>query len=106
MNYLQDQLLTEMHRLSEDLFAAGWRTDLEFILWSAATSDGRHPRAADIPTDVAARVYDLAAQARGWWVHCNVVGKDWNACTVPGRDFVPTSAWQHMYDHKTLAEED
>lgn len=105
MNYAQDQLLAAMHSISEDAFAAGWRTDLELILWSAVAADGRHLDAAGVSEDDVRHIRDLADQARGWWVHCNTVGKDWNAGEVAGREFVPIRTWLAMYEHLVIVAE-
>ena len=88
-------LLKLVHETSEDLWAAGWRSGLEFILWSAVEDDGQVPRAAEVPRALAEELAELSDRAGGWWVHCD--DREWHEGDVPGRFFLTLADWRARY---------
>jgi hypothetical protein len=85
-------LLGVMHDFSEER-CAGWLIDMEFRLWSAMERDDKYDCDGD-PTLI--RILQrLAADAGGWWVHCNTVARGWEE--TGGRVFLPTDEWKAIY---------
>ncbi|MBA2409382.1 MAG: hypothetical protein H0V62_06310 [Gammaproteobacteria bacterium] len=68
---------------SEEAYAAGWLTDLEFILWARVL---KRDKSNDEVADVLAW---LAEEAGGWWC--------WSENADEGRDFVPLDRWSRRF---------
>jgi len=94
-SYEAESLLSAIHDMSEDLWCAGWRNDLEFFLWSALQKDGRWPSATMVRGAALRHLTYLAAQCDGWWVHCGTVDRKWEECG--GRVFLPLDEWRALY---------
>lgn len=80
-------LLDLMHQISEDEWAAGWRDDLEFLLWYRVTGGhgwGTTPRLAE-----------QAKAAGGWWIHST-------APADRGRRFVQSAEWLEMVRQRAV----
>ena len=100
------ELLAAMHRISEDLFAAGWRDGLESILWSATEDDLRVPLAGGVAPGDAGELAALSENAGGWWIHCSLVGRAWESGDAPGRVFLSLADWRVMYARRAEPGED
>ena len=84
-------LLRLMQEISEDYWAAGWLTDLEYSLWRLARGDpsGIQP-AWPASTEDGAELRRLSDLCGGWWA--------WDQKALDVR-FVPTEEWQaHVED--------
>jgi hypothetical protein len=101
--YAADALLSAIHDASEDLWCAGWYTDLEFILWSALLGDKRWPRASEVPHAARRHIAYLSGECAGWWVHCSTVGREWQECG--GRVLLPLDEWRVLYASRVPSEE-
>jgi hypothetical protein len=101
-NYTRDALLSAVHDLSEDLWAAGWRNDIEFILWSALLGDGRWRGAKSVPRAAVQHLAHLSSECDGWWAHCDTAGKEW--ADTGGRVFMALDKWRTMYAAKAPTE--
>ncbi len=79
-----DELLELMNTISEDDFAAGWRIDLEYILWRRVLS-GRPDRRTQT-------LESLSGTAHGWWAWLpDGEGRE------EGRKFVPLDEWCALF---------
>ena len=90
-----EALLSVVHDISEDMWCAGWYTNLEFILWSAVLGDKRWRQATGFPHLAARRLAFLSSECAGWWVHCSTVDCKWEECG--GRVFLPLDEWRALY---------
>lgn len=92
----REVLVFRMKLLSEDLYAAGWISGLEFDVWRMAFEGkplfGKHP----VTDSMAKSFRDLATLSEGWWVH-----EDKTCPSQPGPVFVSMARWKEI-----LAERD
>lgn len=95
-NHVHEMLRVLMSRISEDCYAAGWMTGLEYELWGMLHGDVRPGHLyADEKTQESCR--KLAETLGGWiiWVDGDGIpglpASDW------GTVFVPMAEWELMY---------
>lgn len=79
-----DELLQLMNTISEDDYAAGWRIDLEYILWRRVLA-GRPDRRTQA-------MERLSQEAHGWWAW--LPGGE---SREEGRKFVPLDEWCALF---------
>lgn len=71
-------LLRYMEWTSEERWCAGWRHDLEHVLWDEVVAG---------QDDV---LRELAAGAGGWWA--------WDDAADQGRRFLPAREWERVHE--------
>ncbi len=79
-------LLHRMEQISEDYWAVGWLTDLEYVLWRLAQGD-TEAVAPGWPSGVedGVKLRRLSDASKGWWA--------WDDTTHDVR-FVPLDEWR------------
>jgi hypothetical protein len=76
-------LLSRMQRISENEWAAGWMTGLEYILWEALSGE---PPTHQFYAEDLTELRELSDACDGWWM--------WN----DGTCFVSLGEWREIYE--------
>lgn len=83
--YAKELLRIEMSEISEDHYAAGWMSNLEYELWEIVLKGGGEYGMGVVDPEMVSRLKQFAADAGGWWTH---------------ERFVPMDEWHVMYAEK------
>lgn len=91
------ELLLLIAKLSEDMYWARWRDDIEYELWERLTApDGLFERPGSrraIIADELSELRRLRDLCGGWWTY---LGDIWGTC-----QFVPIAEWEAMFAEPT-----
>lgn len=79
-------LLERLSTISEEAFAAGWMTDVEFEVWSMLQGGKTEYGHTVVRPDVLAQLSILTDALNGW----AAFGED-------GEEFVPRAEWERRY---------
>ena len=95
----QEVLLSRMKLLSEDFYAAGWISGLEFDVWEMAQVHPHKLWAHEVTDDMSKSFRDLATIANGWWVSSHTV-----RLKEKGPVFISIAEWHQILAKRVAAK--